>query len=342
MHGYFASLKLYDAARVIANPFIYAEHREKLVRAKLDKLAESRIRTPKNKLPKVNRALAERMMKVEEKEARKKKRKRDDQNEATEEEKGGQNSGWLVDPRFKSIFEDPEFEVDEASREYALMHPSQAEAPLRKRRAKTAVEAEEQSEQDSSEDALVGGDSDEEDEEEKSGEEDSDEDGESLDCLLVVRFTKIAKDMATVNLSNNRPVQTPPTRKLLHNTPRMISASAFLDTTGTTSTNKSASFGQRRQRPSGTHRTTRQSGLQKAEDGGFALSWIPSQTNDDSGKPARVGVKSKIKRPGIEYLGAGLEKGVERLDSLSEKERKGRSERRKNVRSGSKNVFRKV
>lgn len=342
MHGYFASLKLYDAARVIANPFVYAEHREKLVRAKLDKLAESRIRTPKHKLPKVNRALAERMMKVEEKEARKKKRKRDDENEATEEEKGGQKGGWLVDPRFKSIFEDPEFEVDEASREYALMHPSQAEAPPRKRSAKTAVEAEEQSEADSSEDALVGGDSSEEDDEEKSGEEDSSEDGKSLDPLLVVRFTEIAKDMATVNLSNNRPIQTPPTRKLLHNAPRMVSASAFLDTTGTARTDKSASFGQRRQRPSGTHHTKRQSGMQKAEDGGFALSWIPSQTRDDSGKPARAGAKSKIKRPGIEYLGAGLEKGVERLENISETERKGRSERRKNVRSGSKNVFRKV
>lgn len=193
MHGYFISLKLYDAARVIANPFIYAEHREKLVRAKLDKLAESRIRTQKNKLPKVNRALAERIMKAEEKEARKKKRKRDeDQIEVTREE-GGQNGGLLVDPRFKSVFENPEFEVDEASHEYALMHPSQAEASVRKRRAKTAVEAEEQSESDSSEDALVGGDSSEEDDEEESGKEDSSEDGESLDCLLLVCLLKSPK-----------------------------------------------------------------------------------------------------------------------------------------------------
>jgi len=190
MHGYFISLKLYDAARVIANPFIYAEHREKLVRAKLDKLAESRIRTQKHKLPKINRALAERIMKAEEKEARKKKRKRDeDQIEATKEG-DGQSGGLLVDPRFKSVFEDPEFEVDEASREYALMHPSQAEAPTRKRRATTAVEAEEQSDSDSSEDALVGGDSSEEDDEERSGEEDSSEDGESLGCLLVVCLLK--------------------------------------------------------------------------------------------------------------------------------------------------------
>jgi ribosome biogenesis protein ENP2 len=122
----------------------------------------------------------------------------------------------------------------------------------------------------------------------------------------------------------------------------MVSASAFLETTGIASNDKSASFGQRRQRPSGIHHTTRQSGSRKAEDGGFALSWIPSQTKDDSGKPARVEGKSKIKRPGIEYLGAGLEKGVERLNNLSETERKGRSERRKNIRSGSKNVFRKV
>ena len=179
MHGYFLSLKLYDAARVIANPFIYAEHREKLVRAKLDKLAESRIRTRKANLPKVNRALAERIMKAEEKEAQKKKKKRDeDENEATKMDRDGQMGGLLVDPRFKSVFEDPEFEVDDASREYALMHPSQAEASARKRKAKTAVEEEEESERDSSEDALIGGESPEEDE------EDSSEDGEpSVVCL---------------------------------------------------------------------------------------------------------------------------------------------------------------
>jgi len=343
MHGYFLSLKLYDAARVIANPFVYAEHREKLIRAKLDKLAESRIRTRKDKLPKVNRALAERIMKAEEKEARKKKRKRDeDQNETTKEEKDGQKGGLLVDPRFKSVFEDPEFEVDEASREYALIHPSQAEASARKRRVKTAVEAEEESEQDSSEDALAGGDSSEEDDEANSGEKDSSDDGERPGRLITLRVTEIAKDMATVNLYNYRSTQAPPTRKLPHNVPRMVSASTFLGTTGTANNDKSASFGQRRQRPSGTHHTTRESGLQKAEDGGFALSWIPSTTQGDPRKPARVGGQSKIKRPGVEYLGAGLEKGVERLNNLSETERKGRFERRKNVRSGSKNVFRKL
>ena len=339
MHGYFISLKLYDAARVIMNPFIYAEHREKLIRAKLDKLAESRIRTPKGKLPKINRALAERILKADEKEARKKKRKQDeDKNEATEVT-DGQKGGLLVDPRFRSVFEDPEFEVDEMSREYALLHPSQAEASARKRRAKTAVEEEEESERDSSEDALIGGESSEEDEEEQSDMEDSSEDGRPPGCLLVARLTETGKDMAAVHLRNNRSTQIPLPRKLPHNAPLMVSASAFLGATGTANNNKSASFGQRRQHSLGTHHTTRKS---SSHDGGFTLSWVPSNSKGDSGKPARGEGKSNIKRPGIEYLGAGLEKGVERPNNLSEAERKGRSERRKNVRSGSKNVFRKL
>jgi len=146
--------------------------------------------------------------------------------------------------------------------------------------------------------------------------------------------------MATVNLGNKPPTQTTLTRKPPHNAPRMVSASAFLGATGIASNDKSTSFGQRRQRPSSIHHTTRQSGLQKAGDGGFSLSWVPFQTKDDSGRP--VEGKSKMKRPGIEYLGAGLEKGVERVNNLSETDRKGRSVRRKNIRSGSKNVFRKV
>lgn len=339
MHGYFLSLKLYDTARVIANPFIYAEHREKLIRAKLDKLAESRIRTRKDKLPKVNRVLAERIMKAEEKEERKKKRKRGEEENKATKEKDGQKGGLLVDPRFKSVFEDPEFEVDEASREYALMHPSQAEFSARERRAKTAVEEEEGSEQDSSEDALIGGDSSEEEEEEKSSEEDSSSDGEPLSGLLMVRLTESAEDMATVNLRNNRPTQVPLPRQLKQNAPRMVSASAALGNAGTVNKDKSASFGQRQRRSSATRHTTRESGLQKAEDGGFTLSWMPSNANGDSGKPEG---KSRSKRPGIEYLGAGLEKDVERPNNLSEAERKGRSERRKNVRSGSKNAFRRL
>ncbi|TFY77985.1 hypothetical protein EWM64_g6026 [Hericium alpestre] len=59
MHGYFISLKLYDTARVIANPYVYEEQRDKMVQAKLDKLAEGRIRARKGQQSvKVNKALA--------------------------------------------------------------------------------------------------------------------------------------------------------------------------------------------------------------------------------------------------------------------------------------------
>ena len=79
MHGYFVSLQLYDAARVIANPYAYAEHRERMVQDKLDKLAETRIRAPKNAAAagvKVNKALAEKIRKEEERARKREERKK--------------------------------------------------------------------------------------------------------------------------------------------------------------------------------------------------------------------------------------------------------------------------
>ncbi|KAI0731634.1 hypothetical protein C8Q72DRAFT_793751 [Fomitopsis betulina] len=78
MHGYFLSLSLYDAARVIANPYVYAEHRERAVHEKMDELAESRIRTPKNALAtvKVDKSLAEKIRKEEERTRKKEERTR--------------------------------------------------------------------------------------------------------------------------------------------------------------------------------------------------------------------------------------------------------------------------
>ncbi len=53
----------------------------------------------------------------------------------------------------------------------------------------------------------------------------------------------------------------------------------------------------------------------------------PNKKNGRSGK-------------GIESFGAGLEKGYREARDISESERKGRTQRRSSVRSGSKNVFR--
>jgi ribosome biogenesis protein ENP2 len=193
MHGYFVSLKLYDAARVIANPFEYAEHREKLVREKLEKAAESRIRAPKNApAVKFNKALAERVRRDEERALKKEERRKErkakaiaakgedaeadvdadadaavDAEEAEpmdidEREKAAEKPSVLNDSRFAALFENQDFEVDENTREYALTHPSEfahnqdrAADPNRRQR-KTAVEEEEDESDRASSDGLGG------------------------------------------------------------------------------------------------------------------------------------------------------------------------------------------
>ena len=129
MHGYFLSLKLYDAARVIANPYIHEEHREKAIKAKIDKLSESRIRTRKD-VPKVNKALAEKIRRDQERELKKAERRKRHKGkdvaigEIGEDDAVQEKPSLLSDDRFKAVFEDPAFEIDTSSREYSLLNPS--------------------------------------------------------------------------------------------------------------------------------------------------------------------------------------------------------------------------
>jgi ribosome biogenesis protein ENP2 len=182
MHGYFLSLKLYDAARVIANPFVYSEHREKTIRQKVEKLAESRIRTKKDNLPKVNKALAERIMKNAEREKKRKRSKMEEGAAANDTEVKEKNAGGLLqDSRFKAVFEDPEFQIDETSKEFALLHPSQADATSRGKKTRTAVDSEESSDGGMSSDDLgiTGGQS----SESKIEEDDESEDSSEGECI---------------------------------------------------------------------------------------------------------------------------------------------------------------
>ncbi len=121
MHGYFLSLKLYQTARIIANPQSYNEHRERVVSEKLEKQAESRIRAKKAQ-PKVNKALAERVRRIEEREEAKEAKKKHQGGEEEVKEK----RNILQDPRFKDLWENPDYEVDEDSREFGLLNPATA------------------------------------------------------------------------------------------------------------------------------------------------------------------------------------------------------------------------
>lgn len=131
MHGYFVSQEIYDKARAIANPFAYEEHRQREIKKRMEKERESRIRTSGAKsasAPKVkaNKALAQQL------------------NASSE---NGSAGSAIVDDRFKSMFEDPEFEMDESSKEFKAIvgknkkaHKSASSTERERMRGLTAAE----------------------------------------------------------------------------------------------------------------------------------------------------------------------------------------------------------
>ena len=147
MHGYFVAQRLYEEARLITNPYVWEEERAKRVKEKIDQERESRIRGKKKKIAvKVNRKLAEKLLEKENRhERRNAQRVLEGENENVPDvstETAGK--GLLGDSRFRKMFEDEEFAVDENSREFELLNQSNAtDAPERKERGLTAVEREE-------------------------------------------------------------------------------------------------------------------------------------------------------------------------------------------------------
>jgi ribosome biogenesis protein ENP2 len=105
MHGYFVAAKLYDQARLIANPYIWEEERAKRIKEKVEKERASRIRGVKK--VKVNQKLADKLLQRQE-----------------NRDKVDDKAGILGDDRFQKIFEDEEFKVDENSYEFRALNPS--------------------------------------------------------------------------------------------------------------------------------------------------------------------------------------------------------------------------
>lgn len=137
MHGYFIDLRLYTKARAIANPFAYAEHRERLIKEKLEKEQESRIRGAKQatgtKVPagvKVNRSLAKKAAEAEERSQSQKRPTAVVEGEEGEEQRKRKKKNaidtpsLLKDDRFGALFTNPDYQIDEDSREFALLNPS--------------------------------------------------------------------------------------------------------------------------------------------------------------------------------------------------------------------------
>lgn len=105
MHGYFVASKLYEQARLIVNPYVWEEDRVKRVKDKVEKERASRIRGSKK--VKVNQKLVDKILKKQE-----------------NREEVDTNAGLLGDDRFRKMFEDEEFGVDETSREFRAINPS--------------------------------------------------------------------------------------------------------------------------------------------------------------------------------------------------------------------------
>ncbi|KAK5163885.1 Small ribosomal subunit biogenesis [Saxophila tyrrhenica] len=185
MHGYFVPQGLWEQARLLANPDIILQQRQKSVQEKIDKERESRIRGNKKVAVKVNRHLAERLAAREEANERRKamrllkKRGEDavdavdavnavdeapqeeDAEDDAEPQQQAKRTDLMADDRFKKLFADEDFEIDEASREFQMHNPSSVPNGELKKRGVTAVEDEAMQDVAGSDDDESGSDEDE-------------------------------------------------------------------------------------------------------------------------------------------------------------------------------------
>lgn len=100
MHGFFIDMKLYSKLRAAEKPFEYEQYRKEKIQQKIEKEAETRIGA-KKKMPKVNAKAATRIMQ--------------DKNKKS----------LLADERFKAMFENPDYQVDEEHEKFKFYHPKE-------------------------------------------------------------------------------------------------------------------------------------------------------------------------------------------------------------------------
>ncbi|SCZ88161.1 BZ3500_MvSof-1268-A1-R1_Chr2-1g04230 [Microbotryum saponariae] len=370
MHGYFLDLRLYTKAKAIANPFAYAEHRDRLVRERLEQEQESRIRGAKKvsganggagALPssvKVNKALAKKAQEAE------RKREPIAEGEDVEMEDGERKKkkkkaqvetpSLLKDDRFGDLFVNPDFEIDEQSREFALLNPS----------TKPTVRGQEDDEDEDSDDD----DEEEEDDEDKS--EDGDSDSSDEGDLGFDAPRRGAKALPTSRVSTKDIQPVPRGMPETQSKPSLVVADESDDETPSKSTRsgpqtlsshqakQSRTFGQRAReelfsKATGKGReadTTRDDSfevIRSAPGGGMEMSFIPHAKTKEEQLIEKKEKKHKIEkeRKAKASFGVGMEtsSGPERIQKELEGEQEsGRTRMRKPMRSASKGKIRSV
>ncbi|XP_051780880.1 nucleolar protein 10 [Erpetoichthys calabaricus] len=108
MHGFFMDIRLYHKVKTLVNPFAYEEYRKDKIRQKIEETRAQRVQI--KKLPNVNKDLAMKLIE-------------DDENQQIRKKKGKNLPSILRDDRFKVMFENPDYQVDEASEEFRLLNP---------------------------------------------------------------------------------------------------------------------------------------------------------------------------------------------------------------------------
>ncbi|XP_006869525.1 PREDICTED: nucleolar protein 10 isoform X3 [Chrysochloris asiatica] len=138
MHGFFMDIRLYHKVKLMVNPFAYEEYRKDKIRQKIEETRAQRVQL--KKLPKVNKELALKLI---------------------EEEEEKQKSMWkkkvknlpniLTDDRFKVMFENPDFQVDEESEEFRLLNPLVSKISEKRKKKLRLLEQQERHEQEDEE-----------------------------------------------------------------------------------------------------------------------------------------------------------------------------------------------
>ncbi|NXX92767.1 NOL10 protein, partial [Centropus bengalensis] len=125
-------------AKLMANPFAYEEYRREKIRQKIEETRAQRVQL--KKLPKVNKELALKLIEEE-----------GEEQQVTKKRKQKNLPSLLKDDRFKVMFENPDFQVDEQSEEFRLLNPLVSKiSEKRKRKLKLLeeLEAQEQEEEE--------------------------------------------------------------------------------------------------------------------------------------------------------------------------------------------------
>ncbi|XP_033368955.1 nucleolar protein 10 isoform X2 [Parus major] len=139
MHGFFMDIRLYHKAKMMANPFAYEEYRREKIRQKIEETRAQRVQL--KKLPKVNKELALKLIEEE-----------GEEQQFSKKRKQKNLPSLLKDDRFKVMFENPDFQVDEQSEEFRLLNPLVSKiSEKRKRKLKILEELEAQGQEEEEE-----------------------------------------------------------------------------------------------------------------------------------------------------------------------------------------------